>query len=239
MDIDEKRQVTQRMEDGSYYIDAIDWYASRYLFPVTERSLMLIIAIVSVSAFIMSILNITKLSTDIDKPPIVNFVDYESPHSFSFIRPLVKDSESPQEAVAKYLIKDYVVSREQYIAKEMLRQTHMNKLTKKIKGTSSKDILEQFQFYMSKSNPYSPFLRYQDHTDRLITINSIEFLTNKKELGKANVYFTATKKTRGKKNVMENQWVATLHFRLPSVEIISKTGAPLRFSIEYYKVSSR
>lgn len=237
MDPQKKQEIAAKIEDGSYYVDALEWYTTKYLTPVTERSLISIIAVLVLCLFCLSVFNIRKLSVEIQETPITIYVDHESPDAFSFIKPIAQRYEPAQDAVAKYLLKDYVITREKYMARAMSETSTIRKLMKKIKSSSSKSVLNEYQSYMNKTNPYSPFMRYQDHTNRTIKIDSFTFIGDDKTTGKAQVNFTATEQKLGSsEKSSSSKWQAVLHFRLPDVETIAQTGAPLRFLVKYYRV---
>ena len=229
--LQDRQEIAEKIRDGSYFKDANEWYAGKYLYPVTERSLVFLFAVISFFTFlpIASLLNDTvQTNNKIPFPIIVA----DSTEHFSVIKPLAQKDESAQIAVAKYLITDYIKSREEYIHKNIDGEK-LKRLLKKIKSSSAKTVLNEYVSYMSESNTYSPLVRYKDHTDRLIEVKSISFLDNDQTSGKANVVFEATEKTNGGKK-QTSMWEVEMSFRLPDVATIARTGAPLRFLVGYY-----
>ncbi len=235
----DNHEIAEKIRNGSYFNDASDWYAGKYLYPVTERSMMFIFAIATLIALIpiVSLLN-TTIQTN-NKIPFPIYVNDSTEH-FAVIKPIAQQDESPQMAIAKYLIADYVKSREEYIRKN-INGDKLKKLFKKIKFSSTKQVTNEYFSYMSENNPYSPITRYKDHTDRLIEIKSLSFLDNDQTSGKAKVIFEATESTNAELSAKAKKqislWEVIITFRLPDIATIARTGAPLRFVVGYYRAT--
>ncbi|PIR38654.1 MAG: hypothetical protein COV35_05700 [Alphaproteobacteria bacterium CG11_big_fil_rev_8_21_14_0_20_39_49] len=245
------KEIAQKIKDGSYFNDAHEWYMQRYITVVTERSFLIILAGIFCICFILLSLNLSAIIDKTPKVPLPIEVDNSTDY-FSFIKPIAKKEETTQEAMARYFIEDYVKTREEYLPDEMYGEKFQYKM-KKVKSTSSKKVLNEYMNYMNDLNPYSPVARYKDHTERAIKIRSVEFIGDDKTSGQARVLFTATVieprtseeleeerlkegKVTGYKKISRSSWEATVHFRLPDIETIARTGAPLRFIVKYYGI---
>lgn len=231
---DNNKEISEKIRDGSYYEEAKQWYFRKYLSPITDRSYVLVIACLIGIAFLISAYNTWQLKKSMDAkrdyPFIVNAEN--STDDFSHIKSLGDDSETAQQAIAKYLVIDYIRTREEY-TKDMLGEKY-KRILKKIKRTSTASVLSEYKNYMNDLNPYSPLIRYSDHSERKIEIKSFSFLDNDITSGKADVIFDAIViNDNGKTET--SQWEATVHFRLPNVENISETGSTIRFIIKYYR----
>lgn len=226
-------EIAEKLRDGSYYKDALDWYSLKYIYPITERTLMVVFAILGLCALIpiMTLyFSVHGVNSKVAFPIYAeNTTDY-----VSVMQPLVKGEESAQEAVARYLISDYVISREQYVRKDISAEK-LKYLQKKIRVSSTKNVLNEYFAYTNELNPYSPAMRYSDHTDRFIEINSLQFLDNDQTSGKAKVVFVSREVTASNKKGAVSTWEVIVNFRLPDVATIAKNGAPLRFLVSYYK----
>ena len=231
--LNERQEIGRKVRDGSYFSDALGWYNEKYLYLVTERSMMFMFAVAAVFALIPISSLFIKTSDPIIRVPFPIYVADSTEH-YSVIRPLEAVDESPQMAIAKYLIQDYVKSREEYIYKNINADSLRN-LLKKIKFSSSKQVLNEYVGYISESNPYSPLVRYKYYTNRYIDIQSISFLGGDQMSGKAKVIFEA-KEVANDGIANTNKWEVILNFRLPDIVTIAKTGAPMRFVVGYYRV---
>jgi type IV secretory pathway component VirB8 len=230
---DSHEEIAAKIKDGSYYEDALAWYMRRFVYPVTERTYLIIISGILIFAFAISAMNISTLVGENEEIPfpiqVENSTDY-----FSVIKKLADSSETTQDAVAKYLIIDYLKTREEYFYSEM-RGDKLKYKIRKIKSSSSKQVVNEYQNYINDLNPYSPIARYGNQTTRAIEIRSFKFLGNDTTVGKAVVRFEAITQSRNEKEEKRRLWEANIHFRLPDIETIARTGAPLRFLVNYYK----
>lgn len=231
--MDINKDIAEKIRDGSYYNDALEWYMRKYIYPISERTLMIMITAVVAVIFLLSASNIKSLITENPSIPFPIKVEDSVDH-FSYIKPLAKPSESTQEAVARYLVEDYLMTREEYIPEDV-RNNKLKYKLKKIKSSSSKQVLEEYKNYMSELNPYSPIVRYGDSTTRNITIKSFKFLGSDATSGKAVVTFEAETQKDGEEAKSKSLWEATVLFRLPDIETVARTGSPLRFLVKYYK----
>ncbi len=229
----DKQHIVKKIKNGSYFKDAISWYAIKYLYPIAERSMMFVFAIAALLALFPIATLFKNISEDTSRIPFPIYVNDSTEH-FSVIKPLAQGSEEPQEAVARYLISDYVKTREEYIYKNITSE-NLRKNLKKIKASSSKEVLDEYAASINENNPSSPLVKYKNITNRLIEIKSIEFLDNDKTSGKAKIVFEASEETSAE--VKKSLWETTINFRLPDVVAISKTGAPLRLLVGYYKTT--
>lgn len=226
------QKIAKKIKDGSYFEDAREWYFHKYVFPITEHAFTFLATLFTL---LMAALIIFNIRTIISVPERIPFIVYtpDSLNKFSLIQPLSSKNILPQQAVAHYLITDYVRTREEFIPSKMSIKYYPT-LVKKIKSSSSKAVLNEFKNYMSNINPYSPFVRYHDGTVRTIVIQKLDFLTSDLTVGKAVVQFEAIETTRDQKESRSN-WEALIHYRLPDIENIAQTQAPLRFLVKYYK----
>lgn len=228
-----REEIARKVRDGSYFKDAQNWYSGKYLYPVAERAMMFLFASATIFALI-PIATLVKTSVQSDNSVPVPIIVEDSTSHQAIISPLAKNGETAQEAVAKYLISDYVKARENYSYNVMGNNDERRMLIKKIKSSSAKSVLDEYNNYMSEANPYSPLVKYKDHTKRVIDIVSVQFIDKDKASGKAKVLFKATEISNDGTE-QKSMWEALIHFRIPDVYTIAKTGAPLRFIAGYYR----
>lgn len=227
------QHIAKKVRDQSYFEDARIWYFEKYVLPISERSFTILLAIFCIAMATMVGLNIRFMISVPQRIPFILYVE-NSLTQFSYLQPLGNKKTPPQEAIARFLITDYIRSREEFIPRKM-DSTHYPHLLKRIKSSSSKTVLNEFKHYMSNMNPYSPFIRYHDNITREINIKHFQLLSNDLTTGKAVVQFEATEKTPGKED-SRSTWEVLIHYRLPDIENVARTQAPLRFLVKYYKV---
>lgn len=241
--------IAQKIKDGSYYQDARQWYLYRYIQPIHERVWVGMLAILLIGTFIALGSYLSSLQIEKKAYPVPIKVENSTDY-FSFIQPLARSSETTQEGVARYLVTDYLKTWEEYSPADLRDDTLKFKL-KKIRSSSTKDLLNDYQGYMSNLNPYSPVVRFGDHTKRTIKIVNFKFTNNNAMTGSANIVYDATEtiidpeiemstvEGKQEKEGKTTRWDATVSFKLPDIETISKTGAPLRFLVKTYKTQPK
>jgi type IV secretory pathway component VirB8 len=228
----ERQEIAEKVRDGSYFKDAMAWYNSKYLAPITERSMVCVFFIAALCAVVPIVVLLSNVAATFIRLPFPMYVD-DTTNYYTVIRPLVAQGEESQTTIAKYLIDDYIRSREEYFHKKVNAEKLRN-LLKKMKFSSTKQVLNEYIGYMSETNPYSPLMRYKDHTDRVIDIKSYSFSGSDQTSGKANVVFDA-KEISNDGTVKTSSWQVVMSYRLPDIAVISKTGAPLRFVVGHYR----
>lgn len=246
--------LRKRIEDGSYFTDAYEWYERKYLSPLFERTWLIITTVIVAITFSWSILNIANLlkNNNQEYPVVIksdNTTDY-----FSVIKNLTETNddkfaaskgdtclksintrgETPQELVTQYLLCYYVELRENYDPRK-ISAGHLRQELKHIRSVSSKDVLKEYQAYIDENNPYSPLNRFGKSINREVEVQEVSFLNDDPFSGKAEVTFKA-KTQKGNEAPKESLWLATIHYRLPDVNIVAQTGAPLRFVVRYYRI---
>jgi len=167
--------IKESVKDGSYFKDAQDWYIFNYVYPICERSILFFIALITgliCYSLLLILHNILPLN---EKVPIVI-----KAHDTSLYFPVIKKlRDSPElrtvdEAVAKYLLINYLKQREEYDFRSANIEDLNNKFSI-IKNNSSPEEYENFQNFMSKDNSISPIYNFGKNVTRKIAIDSVSF----------------------------------------------------------------
>jgi type IV secretory pathway component VirB8 len=225
--------INEKIEDGSYFKDAYEWYERKYLSPLFERIWMTVAMVICVAALLLQLSNITDIWNNVSEPAIVvtseNSTDY-----FSRIQDIALEDTPAQESVTIYLLSYYLQMRENYDPRKS-GAGYLRQSLRRVRSSSSKNVLREYQSFMSANNPYSPLNRYGKLIKRDTIVTEVSFLNNNPFSGKAEIRFTASEK-KGNNPPVVSQWLAKIHYRLPDVNIVSQTGAPLRFVVRHYRV---
>ena len=239
--------IKASVADGSYFKDARDWYIFRYVYPICERTILLFIAIVS--GLITYILIITAVESFPIKQevPIVVYPRDQFQY-FSVIKKL-NDSVELQnidQAVAKYLLTQYINKRESFD----FRKTNLEALNDQlnyVKNNSSASEYQKFQSFLSRENKNSPINYFGKDFQRLVYIESISFLkpNNQTFINKAkdfvkvevpdevNIKYRIVTKINSV-NVLNNRYLAKIKFDFSGVD--AKNKSELSFVINEYKL---
>lgn len=235
--------VYDKIKQNTYFHDCFEWYADKYLYPITQRSTMIIIVIISCLALFITYINIKILPDERVKIPFAVYAEDTNNFS-SHIKPLIKkENIYPQQATAEYLIKDYIKTRESY-SFENFQGSNLDKIKKKIKGTSVKKISDEFSRYISSNSPYSPINRLGQNKSLSIDIKEIKFISDDLIKGKAKVRFVLKEVDNQEKNSyntdknyqpITSNWEALIFFMLPDIVSTSKTRNRLGFLVTHYE----
>lgn len=241
MSKENRSEITEKIDNGSYYQDALDWYMDKYIYPVTERSFMIILAAFAFISFAFIAINIKSLIVDKTRIPITKYVE-SSVDTFSNIRHIRNEGESTQNAVARYLLKDYLKTREEYFPEIMQDKKKIKKIFRKIKITSIKKEFRKYNFLMNRANIFSPLIRYKNDTTRTVKVQSVIFDNDDASTGRATIMFNDLVTVSNIDNIGEKKeadstsFKARIKFNLPDIVTIAKSGAPLRFVVSSYEV---
>lgn len=228
------QEIARKIKDGSYFSDAKNWYLDKYVSPISQRSFLILLLVVCIYMGLNIYINLHILLNLNDERHFTTYAN-DTAENVSILRPLGSDETEPQIAVVRYLLKDYLITREQFIPSKM-DDTHYALILKKVKSASAKSVLDEYKNYMNKLNPYSPFTRYRDGTTRNVNIINLKFLTDNLTNGKAVIRFEAVETGPDLSKPVSSYWEALIHFRIPDIETIARTKAPLRFLVKYYHV---
>lgn len=225
--------IAKKIKDGSYFSDSRRWYLSKYVFPITERSFLILISAVIIYMACILFFNLRGLLFENNERLFVTYTQDTSSKT-SVLRELKVSKLSPQMAVIKRLVIDYLITREEFIPTKM-NDKNYQRILKKIKSSSDKSVLNEYKTYMDRLNPYSPFIRYRTGITREIAIKDFKFLTEDLTTGKVLVTFEATETNPNGTHAISS-WKALIHYRIPDIETIAQTGAPMRFIVKYYRI---
>lgn len=167
--------IKESVANGSYFQDALDWYAFQYIKPVCERTMLFFVAIITgLTCYVLFLMTREALPL-VQKVPVVIYAKDSSTYL-----PVIKklkdapDLRTVDEAVVKYLLIQYLRTREEYD----FRDANIEDLNLKfnvIKNNSSADEYINFQNFMSEANAASPMNNFGKNVTRKIAIDSVTF----------------------------------------------------------------
>ena len=167
--------IKESVADGSYFKDARDWYLLRYVQPICERTILFFIA--AITGFISYALVIIIINALPIKQQVAVIV---RPKDQSLYFPVIKklkdsvDIQNIDEAVAKYLLTEYIKKREGYDFRKSSIENLNNQLNY-IRNNSSAQEYRYFQGFLNKDNPDSPILYFGKDFQRLVDVEKVTF----------------------------------------------------------------
>lgn len=239
-------EIAEKIRSGEYFKEAWDWYALKYIYPVTQRTIFLFISIGSLLITILSIYVFISFLPIKMKVPVVAVNQDMSLDYSRIIKLPVPEKTSPDLPVIQYLVQGYVTNWESYTYKNIPRQlTFLNTF-------STDGLAKEIDRRYDIRNLNSPVLKYRDHTTRTITITNYSLERAKdfavenneqKDILVVDVPYRAivqfTSEERNVLGVTTKQWVAEVNFTMSPIvyEKEKKAFRPLDFKVTAYRVT--
>lgn len=211
------------IESGEYFQDAKNWYKSRYVYPFSQRSFMMIIFIITSILFCSILFHIYELF------PLETPVNYytKSNDLSSKSAKVIPAKGIPGDSlgsVADILIRNYITSRESYDYEKLKDQFTF------IKNNSTRIVFRRFYNFMNIDNPDSPVIKYQNNVLRSVSIESVSYPSK----NKAVIHFTSQANRRGGGMVENKLWRANIQFEIDDINLNLKHGERFNFTITNY-----
>lgn len=246
--------VKESANDGTYFKDALDWYLTRYVSPLCDRTVMFFVAAIAAFSFFFLIQIVDGLFPLVEQVPIVIKSKDQSVYT-----PFIKELKGPQDkdlsvddAMAKYLLSIYVDDRENYDYRDS-EVRKVNRKFNRIKNTSTYLEYKNFQLFMSKdANANSPLNDFGRNVFRDVEIKDVTFIKAQQSnylykiknlfssqiSNEAEVRFTMHVHTFDENNIEQissEDYLAKIKFSFSGVNRKEKTGV-LDFAVNSYKL---
>ena len=162
------KSIAKNVRSGRYFSDAREWYAIRYLTPITERTVLILVTMFALFAGCVALLASYHMFPLIKPYEVVLNVNDTMDH-YTSIKRLGKQGVTTRQVVAQYLLENYVMVRESYDYKEFEPQF------KRMQEASSKKVSREFQHEMDLKNPLSRPVVYGKEITRNAKVLSFAF----------------------------------------------------------------
>lgn len=214
------------IESGEYFKRAADWYGSKYLEPFSQRSATLILCVITFVVFFGISMSVHYTL------PVVKKVKYlvSGKNISSTEAKITKAAEidsDPYIAVAKIMLKDYLVRRESYDYDKLRPQFNF------MENTSTRLVFKKFYDSMNIDNENSPVLRYQKYVRRSVEIQAVNYISK----GQAEIYFGSSAKSSSGETLESMVWKARLNFEMDDISYNIPPGTRFNFKVTDYEIS--
>ena len=231
MEKDELLSIKKSIESGQYFKDAFDWYCMKYLFCITNRAHVVIGLVVSALFLGFSFYALYSAFPISSKYPLVKYTSRNS-DEFSIVHRLESDSasDSTQDIVTKYLVKQYVMMHESYQEDKYELQKNF------IQNNSARKVFLDFTDMMSISNPDSPVLKYRGNDKKYVEILSVKLYKHgdDDEQSDAIVKFKIHDIINNTQSVRND--VARLQLVISNVKLAARKLTSFQFLVNKYEV---
>lgn len=230
---DINRSISQHIKTDKYYEDARSWYINRFISPMSERSYLLIIMGIYIFALIVSWYYYSN--TNPADPEVAYMLpSNEISKTYAVISSAGNDQEKPQVGITKYVLSNYVETRESYYYNESSIQNQLAFIQNTTVGTE----FLKYKSMTSDNNPNSPIMVYQDKYRRSIIVKKVELLQSTVNTQQAMVYFQSNLKNIASNRVVSQDFLATITFKIDNIEMLMEQNAKrLGFLVTRYNIA--
>ena len=245
-----KESIKFAMDSGNYFKDAFSWYNVVYIKPMVDRT-MLIFAFIISAIIIYNVVQLVLTLLPLKENVYIAIREKDLSKYQTLIYDLSKneEGETTNEDILRYLLINYVEERESHNYKSA-NVNDMNHKLKVIENTSSGDVFNEFQTFMSRNNVGGPYYFFGKDVETSVTIDSFQFIRVERSnfFSKVKNYFnvellpvraeiTYKLNTQIGSKITSQKRKAVISFEFSGVEFDKKTGnyLPLKFKVTSYK----
>ena len=216
-------EIAEKVRTGEYFRESRNMYDISVHDPMAERYMFLFITVISVIILLIAL----KAAQDyypLNRAVPLIFDTNDAVEDIPHIQKLqVSKEEDPGEALLRFMVKHYVMVREEYNIATFDRDVNS------VKNQSAESTYKDFQQLIDPRNPDSPITMYQRHSKRKISI-----LSTKRLQDGMDVVFEAS--VESKAETKKTHWRANIAFQYSGIGIDQKTGTvtPVSFVVTKY-----
>lgn len=202
MKASQDESLQRRIEDGSYYRDAREWYNHLYIAPISQRIFFIVVTCFTLCIFAVAVIAILNLLPISPRVPFVyraKDMMNEHPRMERFKEP----NEDSNPALVKYFLRTYVEMRESYNSRRYLM---FKAFTKQY---SASDVFNMYEQETNPNNPRSPIRIYGKFVDLKVDVQKVSYSLEQAPFS-ANVDFSTEVIGLGSRT--KTNWTATIRF---------------------------
>ncbi|MGI4775539.1 MAG: VirB8/TrbF family protein [Janthinobacterium lividum] len=214
------------IKSGEYFKDARKWYNFKYLYPLSQRSFLLLICFVYLLLLIGAAFSLTNLF------PLVKQIRYSlSTVPYQSSANIIKANSFGNDAlasIADVLVQNYLKVREGYnydSLREQFTYVHNN---------STRIVFRKFSSYMNMDNPDSPVVRYQKYIKRSVNILSVNYLTDKE----VEIMFNSIAKNSAGDIFEDIIWQVNIDFEVDNINLNLPPDSRFNFVVTNYRLKT-
>ena len=215
---DTDEDIAREIEDGTYFQAGRQWYSQLFHLPLAERSYFIIIiflAIVNGYFAALSFSGVFPISPRIPFFVYSNNVWEDLP---SINRIAESKGQDKNEAVMKFLVKNYVINRESYDLK-WYELRYRN-----IWSESTKPVFDRYAVTMDAANPYGPYQLYSNKSKRLVTVDSVDYSHDSAVFHSHVIYQASVQSLINGQITSHSRWQADLTYNYSNFSVDQSLG---------------
>ena len=211
---DDPKQLADSVRSGRYFEASRTWYQAMYIRPIGERALFLLIALLAGFVGLVALMSLSSLLPVTTRVPITIYADARGDAVIPRLVKLRGIKGDLNQAMVRFFIKQYVVSRESYSNNGFLRSIAF------VRAQSGDAAYQSYQKLMDMDNPSSPIKIMGSVGKRRITVTGIN-LDHQGTAGSAVVQFTD--EVSNGETVKNSRWTAKLEYQY--TEMVAQASA--------------
>ncbi|MBV0899937.1 MAG: conjugal transfer protein TraJ [Wolbachia endosymbiont of Fragariocoptes setiger] len=218
-------QLFESVKNKSYFEKGINWYCERYLFCMTEKSWLLLIASFILLCVCILLLNIYLL-LPIKKN--INFVKYmdHTDDEFSIIYKVSKNEKEDEHiSIGRHLIKKYI---EVYESRQTLDSSYQIGF---IRNNSIQKVYNSFQ---DKIN--NEMRNFSVKTRKVNNLNVVKLLINQLNKDLITYHCSATAVFTIEQNKDIKKQIVEIDFTISNIKKVLTNVTPFKFIVQNYKI---
>ena len=199
-----EEKIAESIRNGTYFVQARDWFQAMYIGPISERSFFLIIALLSGLVAFFSISSVMRLMPLTKREAVLipageRYDDVQ----VSLIK-LAGDREPVNKAMVEFFLGQYITMRESYVASNFTASARF------VRGQSDAATYATYAATYDPANAASPFAPLGLAGQRQVTIDAIRLHESPDGKHTAEVDFTLD--TLNGQQQTKSKWTATLDY---------------------------
>lgn len=224
INVKETENLVQYIKSNEYFKDARLWYRHKYMTPMTQRSMAIVVLIVTCFILVGLILITFTLF------PLSQQVKYAIKSSDVNLKnariiPADAVTNDARLSIAYILLNNYVKKQEEFSYDNLKNQFLY------IKNNSTRLVFRRFYNLMSIDNPTSPVMRFKQNIKRTIKILSSNLASDSKFIVKFETFASNNSQT------LENMvFEATIAFEIDKINLNSSPDSRFNFIVTDYKL---
>ena len=216
--------VQEYIKSGEYFKDARKWYNFKYIYPLSQRSFLLIICVFFSAILTGLAINIYNLFPIVSQVRYsLNTTSYQSSANIMKADSIKHDSRA---SIADIMVKNYLSHREMYDYDNLKLQFIF------IQNNSTRIVFRKFFNFMNIDNPDSPVMRYQKYIRRSVNIISTDYTKPDEAL----ITFSTTAKNSGGEIFEDMIWQATINFQIDELNLDLPPDSRFSFAVTNYRL---
>ena len=238
---DEAQAIAEKIKNGAYFSEALEWYDAVYHAPIVAKAYSVVVTMVAAVTIWFAITGVSALfplKQDVSFVMTVPDLDGQRTRML----PMAEGTAHTDQILLEFLLRDYVRWRETY------EISSMGAAARRIRAQSSPEVYDSYRRWAHPSNPESPYVQYERHSIRNITIKRVRYNRDPEfddpllYPTEAYVDFVAT--VENAKTSREEALRATIHFSYTptnvaqDVEKTEFTVTPMSFQVTSYEVGA-